>query len=477
MSKDDVRRLRAGLFLSDANVDLFLRYAHRRVLASNAARGLVHVFPSAFFSRMWANGGELAAKRRASEWREGLQAAEAASSWTKRVDVFSKDALLIPINMHMHWSLAVVLNPGALLGADGGEGLADLATNGSAPGDAYLRAVAQIEARVCAEAAQRGELLTRPQVDLRVEEQLVPLLLATPSLLPSIPFPPHPRHPRPWTPRRLQLYQPGAGLLLPPSLVRSPPLGGPVAEAEPDPKRGGARRDRAPDSKRGTTITTTTATAAADGRRCRILVLDSLSSHHPADIAAVLRLWLLVEWRRRRGQGMVLEPAEAADVPESTHEYWEQVLHRLTAMVPLVGSLTAPVQSNGCDCGVFVVMFAERLLHAAQRGWLLDLDRRPACNARVQRLLRIEPQVVARKREKMERLARFLAESPALALWRSVPVSRGDGVPPLADTPQLWAALDSAWRRLARHDPDQLPIWGAAQRFAHPILALDGPHG
>ncbi len=34
------------------------------------------------------------------------------SRWTKNVDVFSKRFLLIPVNEALHWSLALVVNPG-----------------------------------------------------------------------------------------------------------------------------------------------------------------------------------------------------------------------------------------------------------------------------------------------------------------------------------------------------------------------------
>jgi sentrin-specific protease 7 len=33
--------------------------------------------------------------------------------WVRNVDIFSKSVLFIPVNQHLHWSLAVVCNPGA----------------------------------------------------------------------------------------------------------------------------------------------------------------------------------------------------------------------------------------------------------------------------------------------------------------------------------------------------------------------------
>jgi Ulp1 family protease len=43
--------------------------------------------------------------------REGL---EAVASWTvnKKINVFEKKLIFIPINADLHWSLCVVVNPG-----------------------------------------------------------------------------------------------------------------------------------------------------------------------------------------------------------------------------------------------------------------------------------------------------------------------------------------------------------------------------
>ena len=40
--------------------------------------------------------------------------AEAVSSWTakKRIDIFEKKLIFVPVNSDLHWSLCVVVNPG-----------------------------------------------------------------------------------------------------------------------------------------------------------------------------------------------------------------------------------------------------------------------------------------------------------------------------------------------------------------------------
>ena len=59
----------------------------------------VHFFSSHFFSTLKSGG------------------IDSVKSWTikKGLNVFSKTFLFIPINQSLHWSLCVVVNPGALL--------------------------------------------------------------------------------------------------------------------------------------------------------------------------------------------------------------------------------------------------------------------------------------------------------------------------------------------------------------------------
>lgn len=41
---------------------------------------------------------------------------EAVSSWTvkKKIDIFDKKLIFVPVNSDLHWSLCVVVNPGSI---------------------------------------------------------------------------------------------------------------------------------------------------------------------------------------------------------------------------------------------------------------------------------------------------------------------------------------------------------------------------
>ena len=45
----------------------------------------------------------------------GVQACESAKRWTKNIDIFAKDILFVPIHDQLHWSLALIFFPGAIL--------------------------------------------------------------------------------------------------------------------------------------------------------------------------------------------------------------------------------------------------------------------------------------------------------------------------------------------------------------------------
>ena len=42
--------------------------------------------------------------------------AKAVSSWTakKKIDIFEKKLIFVPVNSDLHWSLCVVVNPGSI---------------------------------------------------------------------------------------------------------------------------------------------------------------------------------------------------------------------------------------------------------------------------------------------------------------------------------------------------------------------------
>jgi hypothetical protein len=69
----------------------------------------LHIFSSHFFTTLSDDG------------------TDAVRSWTakKNIDIFQKKLIFIPINQSLHWSLCVVVNPGAILNASSDEASPD----------------------------------------------------------------------------------------------------------------------------------------------------------------------------------------------------------------------------------------------------------------------------------------------------------------------------------------------------------------
>jgi hypothetical protein len=95
ITRDDVTRLAPTQFLNDTLIDFYLRYLHTELIPL-AQRTRFHFFNS-FFYKTLSRGGYARVK-----------------NWTKHIDIFSFDFLLIPIITNFHWRLAIVYYPGAV---------------------------------------------------------------------------------------------------------------------------------------------------------------------------------------------------------------------------------------------------------------------------------------------------------------------------------------------------------------------------
>eukprot|EP00158_Paraphelidium_tribonemae_P007875 Partr_v1_DN28385_c2_g1_i1_m79688 putative SUMO1 sentrin specific peptidase len=100
LTNHDTYRLDEGEFLNDSIIDFYLRYLmDRRISADVSERS--YIYSSFFYKKLTS--------------RKDMEAYDRVKKWTLKVDIFAKDFLLIPINEHAHWYLAIVLNPGNLL--------------------------------------------------------------------------------------------------------------------------------------------------------------------------------------------------------------------------------------------------------------------------------------------------------------------------------------------------------------------------
>ncbi len=94
ITTNELLRLPSGMYLNDSLIDFDLRLSLERCTAS--VREQCHIFSCFFFRKLKDN------------------IASAAESLTK-VDIFSKSLVVIPINEHLHWYMALIWNASAAL--------------------------------------------------------------------------------------------------------------------------------------------------------------------------------------------------------------------------------------------------------------------------------------------------------------------------------------------------------------------------
>ncbi|XP_024979363.1 probable ubiquitin-like-specific protease 2B isoform X2 [Cynara cardunculus var. scolymus] len=106
ISKRDFQLLQPEKFINDTIVDFYIEYLKKKI---KPADGRVHFFNSFFF-------------RKLADFDENqlrLFDAEAAfqrvRKWTKKVNIFQKEYIFIPVNFRLHWSLIVICHPGEVV--------------------------------------------------------------------------------------------------------------------------------------------------------------------------------------------------------------------------------------------------------------------------------------------------------------------------------------------------------------------------
>ena len=107
----DLEYLRDGEMLNDQCVDFFMKYLQSNLMDKQVPElsKRVHIFNSFFYQKLT----QKQSKENASESVDAVTAAHRrVKGWTKGVDIFSKDFLLIPIHNALHWSLVIVCYPG-----------------------------------------------------------------------------------------------------------------------------------------------------------------------------------------------------------------------------------------------------------------------------------------------------------------------------------------------------------------------------
>ncbi|XP_044511692.1 probable ubiquitin-like-specific protease 2B isoform X3 [Mangifera indica] len=104
ISKRDVDLLQPETFINDTIIDFYIKYLKNQIQAEEKHR--FHFFNSFFFRKL----ADL--DKDPSSISDGKAAFLRVHKWTRKVDVFGKDYIFIPVNFNLHWSLLIICHLG-----------------------------------------------------------------------------------------------------------------------------------------------------------------------------------------------------------------------------------------------------------------------------------------------------------------------------------------------------------------------------
>ncbi|XP_068312831.1 probable ubiquitin-like-specific protease 2B isoform X4 [Pyrus communis] len=113
ISKRDVDLLQPETFINDTIIDFYIKYLKNQIQPEKRHR--FHFFNSFFFRKL----ADL--DKDPSSVSDGRAAFQRVRKWTRKVDLFERDYIFIPINFNLHWSLIVICHLGEVPKHNDGE--------------------------------------------------------------------------------------------------------------------------------------------------------------------------------------------------------------------------------------------------------------------------------------------------------------------------------------------------------------------
>lgn len=109
INTEDYMCLGADQYLNDVIIDFYLKYVLMEFLTEEQ-REKTHVFSTFFYKRLTTLNSKMRStdivKLTAAQKRH-----ERVKNWTKNVNLFEKDFIIVPINEQSHWFLAIICFP------------------------------------------------------------------------------------------------------------------------------------------------------------------------------------------------------------------------------------------------------------------------------------------------------------------------------------------------------------------------------
>ncbi|CAE6443039.1 unnamed protein product [Rhizoctonia solani] len=293
INRGELARLEPGEFLNDTLIELGLKmWLNDLRLKDPALVDQIHIFSSFFFKKLDAGRGK------------GCDY-NSVKKWTSKFDLFSKRFIIIPINEHLHWYLAIICFPEHVL---------------EAPFPQPLGQPARVTRS--SDAAVSNEQRMSSESDMQVDQTS---LIDTEVGSPIVPGKAEDDKDLADKSERMAIDS------------TTPPESQPDV-VDVDPKPSDTTIVDITNDNEDTNSSQDPSVIKSD--KTWILILDSLGGRHPRTVR-ILRQYLQAEAQERRGKVVDIKDSRSSGgLVEDKH-------------------LSAPVQPNWCDCGVYLLHYVE----------------------------------------------------------------------------------------------------------------------
>lgn len=114
INTEDYMCLAQDQFLNDVIIDFYLKHLVHDVL-THSQREKTHIFSTFFYKRLTTKPSKVNRSSNPHEWDSNLTPAQKrharVKTWTKNVNIFEKDFIVVPINENCHWFVAIICYP------------------------------------------------------------------------------------------------------------------------------------------------------------------------------------------------------------------------------------------------------------------------------------------------------------------------------------------------------------------------------
>ena len=112
ITEHDYKTLADEEYLNDNIINFYLTWLYQKL--SDKYKNMIHIYSSYFYSRLKSKPSK---KDKDKDKTKAEKAYERVKQWTKKIDIFEKRMLIVPICEESHWYLVIVCNPGHVLSA------------------------------------------------------------------------------------------------------------------------------------------------------------------------------------------------------------------------------------------------------------------------------------------------------------------------------------------------------------------------